>query len=315
MYIEIGLILSIIIQFTAALVALSLLRRTKYNVSWILISIAFLLLAFRLTVEVFLFHTKQYWPQLSLISNWIGVLIAVMLLIGVVYIRKIFNLQRKIEHLRRQTENQVFRAIVATEESERLNFSKELHDGLGPLLSTIKMSISALKASEIDESKLEIINNIHVAINESISSIKEISNRLSPHVLNTFGLLSAIRSFINKLPTQSIDIIIQSNIESQRFKHDTEVVLYRVCCELIHNTIKHASASKITIDLHYQDGYLLLDYFDNGVGFDSEMLLQSVADRGMGLSNILSRVKSIHGTVNIHSEVNAGMFVSIAVAE
>jgi signal transduction histidine kinase len=83
-------------------------------------------------------------------------------------------------------------ATIRTEEKERRRFAKDLHDDLGPLLSTIKMSVSALSNQKNEENKNEIIQNIDLVVDEAISSIKNISNNLSPHILTNFGLEKAL---------------------------------------------------------------------------------------------------------------------------
>jgi len=89
-----------------------------------------------------------------------------------------------------------------------------------------------------------------MVIEEAIKSIREISNNLSPHILNNFGLNKAMRNFINKINySDTIQIKFNSNFEDDRFESNTEVVLYRVLCELINNTLKHAEATLISISL------------------------------------------------------------------
>jgi signal transduction histidine kinase len=252
------------------------------------------------------------WIPESPASSWIAVGISVFILVGVIYIKRIFNLQKKIDQLKKENESRVFSAIIKTEENERLKFSKELHDGLGPLLSSIKMSVSALEASRREPGDKKVLDNIDKLINESVTAIREISNKLSPHILNNFGLLQAVESFTGRLEIQDkLKVRVNSNIRDVRFDYNIEVVLYRVICELINNTITHAEASEVDIDLHYSGGRLTLDYYDNGKGFDSEDAFSIRS--GMGYSNIQSRIKSINGTLKVVSNIAEGVCINIVI--
>ncbi|HER07517.1 MAG TPA: sensor histidine kinase [Bacteroides sp.] len=312
MTIFIALIFAMSFQFVAAIISISLIRSTRYNFSWVILSVAFLLMAFRRMVELADVWRSGLWIPESPVSTWMSVAISVFILIGVIYIKRIFNLQKRIDDLKRENESRVLSAIIKTEEKERLKFSKELHDGLGPLLSSIKMSLSALEAGTREPGDRKILDNTGKLIDESVSTIKEISNKLSPHILNNFGLLRAVRSFIDRIETPAdLQIRVNSNIEETRFDYNIEVVLYRIICELINNTVKHADATEINVDLYYDENRLTLDYFDNGKGFDTEKVLN--LQPGMGYSNIQSRIKSINGKLDVISNVDEGVCVKIAI--
>jgi signal transduction histidine kinase len=314
MPIKIALILSIILQFAAAIIALSLTKRTKTNIAWWLISIGFLLMAFRRVFELFQVLDKETSYISYMLSTWTGVLISMLMLGSLIFIKRIFNIQKRMDELRKENESRVLSAIVRTEENERLNFSKELHDGLGPLLSSVKMAISASRRNENPAINEEVMTNAGKLIDESIMSLKEISNKLSPHVLNNFGLKKAIKSFISKLPNiENPSINLDTNIDDRRFSYNVEVVLYRVICELISNSLKHSGAMNVYISLMYDEQAIALDYLDDGVGFDNEIL--ELSDKGMGFSNIRSRIKSLNGTFDIYSMPNEGVRVNVRIAD
>jgi signal transduction histidine kinase len=219
-----------------------------------------------------------------------------------------------VEDSRRLTEKMFLNAIIQTEEKERKRFAKDLHDGLGPLLSTVKMSISSLAQLEHDKSSKEIVQNTEMVINEAIKSLKEISDNLSPHVLNNFGLARAVRNFTNKINAAKVlQIKLKSNLGDIRFENNIEVVLYRVICELINNTIKHAKAKKIEIDLNIAEKNLTIAYKDDGKGFQMDKLLNQANNGGMGFSNIFSRINSLKGEINVDSQPGKGTLVNIKV--
>jgi len=209
----------------------------------------------------------------------------------------------------------VLNAIINTEENERKRFAKDLHDGLGPLLSTVKMSLSSLAPRINDPSDKVILNNTNHLVNEAISTIKDISNNLSPHILTNFGLSSAIGAFTTKInQTRAVEIIFKSNMENHRLETDKEVVLYRAVCELINNAIQHSGASKIEIELNKLDKFVTLQFYDNGRGFDTSKLIREDT-KGMGLSNIETRVRTVEGVFVLESTPGRGTSALIKVME
>jgi signal transduction histidine kinase len=311
---DIALVLSILLQFFAAFVAIRLTKVTKYNLSWILISFGFLIMAMNRLFELIpkLYERVPY--DINTIFTWMGLFTSICFTVGVLLIRKIFNFIKRLEESRREAEKKVLNAIIQTEEKERKRFAKDLHDGLGPLLSTVKMSISTLSLMDQEPSRKEIIANTAHVIDESIKSIKEISNNLSPHILNNFGLASAIKDFSKKIDSKVVHINFDSNAFNKRFDENVEVVLYRVVCELINNTMKHANAHVVDINLTYQHKTILLSYSDDGIGFNvNEVIGENFPEHGMGYSNMLSRVNSIKGKMDVESTPENGTKVLIRV--
>jgi signal transduction histidine kinase len=306
---KIAVIISIVFQLLAAIYALSLTRYTKFNISWVLISVAFLLIAVRGILDLVPFYYKELQSELYLIDRLLEISIAVLLLIGVIFIRRLFKFLKRIDEFRRESENRVLQAIMQTEEKERRQLAKDLHDGIGPLLSNIKMSVSALDKTKISGFNLTVVENISNLINESITSLKLTSNNLSPHILESFGLASATNSFIENIRLLGkIEISFSSNIDEIRFDSQVETNIYRIICELFQNTIKHASASNVSMLIHYQENRLIIQYFDDGIGFDPADMAKL---NGMGISNMHSRLKALDGEIEIKRILPKGMMTSM----
>jgi len=214
---------------------------------------------------------------------------------------------------RKETERHIVRAILETEERERKRFAKDLHDGLGPLLSSIKLFLKVvLKASE-EEKRNKAIAQIHGIVDEAISGIKEIANNISPHVLNNFGLVAAIRSFCSKInEANAIHIDFQTNFTEQRFDKNIEIILFRVLEELIHNTIKHSQAKNAEINFQKTGNDITIIFLDDGIGFDFEKKIKEPG-RGMGISNVLNRIESIKGKCRINTSLGKGLKIVIEV--
>jgi signal transduction histidine kinase len=302
----IALIISIVLQIIAASIALGFMKLTKYRLSWILLSLSFAFMTVRSIIQFFEYFRGTPSFTWQMIDEWIGVLVSVMIIGGVILIREIFYSLKRAETERLRSEKRVINAIINTEENERKRFAKDLHDGLGPILSTVKMSLSALNERIKDPSGMVILNNTNYLVNEAINTIKEISNNLSPHVLTNFGLASAISAFTTKInQTKAVEIDFKSNMENQRLENDKEVVIYRAVCELINNSILHSGASRIEIELNKHEKFITLQYYDNGRGFDTSTLSKEDT-KGMGLSNIETRVKTVEGVFILESTPGKG---------
>ena len=307
MLIKILLVISIIVQTLATAYALRLVRATKYNSVWILFIVGFSLLSVERFVQLLMaggHYVPRWW------FGYLGIVVSVCLSIGVMYAHKLFKYIDRLNRQRQLLNKRILTAVLRTEEKARSRFSKELHDGLGPLLSSARMSLSALSREERSADQREIIDNTTYVIDEAIRSLREISNNLSPHVLNDFGLARGVQNFIDKSAAMhDVKIRFTTNLRAERFDTDVEVILYRVICELINNSLKHAACSSINLSLSQNGTELALDYTDDGRGFNP----QAMMDCGMGLSNISSRINSLGGVFDIASAKGRGMRAAIRV--
>lgn len=300
--------ISLLLQVMAAAIAISLFKHTKYNASWILISIGFLLMAISRALGLWPTIYPEMSDQMEIVQRGLAFVISLVLLIGVFYIRKIFQFMRRVDEIRRETEKQVLAAVIRTEEQERQRFAKELHDGLGPLLSVIKMLVSGLDSEKTTTVNEKIKLNLRQAVDEAITGVRNISANISPHILNNFGLKDAIETFIKRMgQTKELEICMTTNLTKERFSYNVEVILYRVVCELINNTLRHAMATRISIDLQLEENTLYLEYIDNGIGFDVQAISKH---EGLGLNNMRYRIQSGNGDIEIRSERGKGMRAS-----
>lgn len=212
---------------------------------------------------------------------------------------------------RKQIQKNIVKAIILTEEKERAYFSKELHDGLGPLLSAIKLYLQWSERPNSTNSRVEIIHKAEDILEEALTTVKEISNKLSPHLLNYYGLTSAIQSFVDKVEeTTDIKINFDSNVNI-RLGNEIEAAFYRAVIECINNTMKYAKAQNITIILNYSDDQLQLHYTDDGIGFNLQETLS--VKKGLGLYNLQNRIQTIGGRINMYSSPGKGVNYNIVV--
>ena len=307
MMIKILLYLAIIVQFVAMYYAIRLVRATKYSAIWILFIVGFMVLAAERVLQ--LLSTYGYEVSDWTIV-WHDIVVSVCVSVGVVLLDKLIIYIERLNYHRQMASKRILTAVLRTEEKSRANFSKELHDGLGPLLSSVKISLSALATGEKDAQRKEIFDNTLHVVEEAVRSLREISNNLSPHVLADFGLARGIQNFIDRTSAlHNVKISFTTNLKSNRYDTDIEVVIYRVVCELITNSLKHSDCSNINLSLITSGDELELQYSDNGKGFNP----QAMMDCGMGLSNINSRINTLNGEFNILSSKGKGMSAEVKV--
>lgn len=305
--IQILLYVSIIVQCIAMYYAVRLVRVTKYNSIWILFIIGFVVLAGERVLQLWMSYGN---PEPLVNLEWFDIVVSICMSIGIVLLDKLIIYIDRLNRHRQLTDKRILMAVLRAEERTRSNFAKELHDGLGPLLSSAKISLSALSNSEMDNARKEIFNNTRYVVEEALRSLREISNNLSPHVLSDFGLARGIQNFIERSSAlHKMKISFATNLRNERFDTDIEVIIYRVVCELVTNSLKHSGCSEIRLSLSVSGDVLELQYTDNGRGFNP----QAVMDCGMGLSNIYSRINSLNGELDITSSKGRGMRAAVKV--
>lgn len=306
--IELLFIITIAIQAFAAIVALSLVQHTKYYALWICYALSLGMLIAERYSQLMILKGDSVSQQFQ---SWIGIGISISFLICVICARLLVRHVDRMTLQRRMLENKLMTAVLRTEERSRADISRELHDGLGPLLSSAKMSLSAISKEGMTEKDQATLRNTAIVIDEAIRSLREISNNLSPHVLNNFGLARGIRNFVDRVVAlHGIDVRFTTKLREERFDSNIEVIIYRVTCELINNSLKHSKCKHIEVELAVRDNCIVLDYKDDGCGF----LPESVADKGMGISNMGSRVSSLNGVFLLDSSEGRGMSAHVEVS-
>ncbi|HBI81519.1 MAG TPA: two-component sensor histidine kinase [Bacteroidales bacterium] len=312
MLLQIALWVSMFLQIAAAIVAVSLIKRTRYNVSWILISTGFVLMAFRRLFEVSSLFWETQIVSKEEINTWVGVIISLLMLIGLIFIRQIFNLQDRLEKMRKVSESRLLAAVIRGEERARQTIARDLHDGLGPLLSSIKMMISAAEVDKIDPDNRKIIEKSCDAVDEAILTLKEISNHLNPRLLKNYGLTKAIEKYaVQLLENRPVKFIMESDIDDKRFFYDMEINIYRIITELLNNSLQHGNPEMINLKIFGKSSFLSVVYSDDGKGFNLEEIIRDGQQRGMGLENVRSRVKSLDGYLYIDTAPGSGFSIVI----
>jgi len=197
----------------------------------------------------------------------------------------------------------VSKALLQGEEVERKRIARDLHDGLGSMLSGLKIHLNLAQ-----KEKNEGINNINNLLDSSIKELRNISQNLMPESLLELNLEEALRDLCIANSNAITNIEFQYLVKKSNLPKSYEIMLYRIIQELLNNTLKYAKASEVLVSCSKNKDVFFVTFEDNGVGFDlSEIKNKS----GMGLKNIKNRVEFLNGKLEIDSKMGQGTSVYI----
>lgn len=212
---------------------------------------------------------------------------------------------------RKKNQNLVLNSIIQTEENERKRISSDLHDGIGPILTTIKLYAQALIDETIPHKQDIIKVRLLDLVEEAVNSTSEIALNISPHILVHYGVVAAVESFIQKFKLTGKLTVYFSYDDISRIEENKEITIYRLFTELFNNTLKHGQANHVIFKISETQNSIELYYKDDGVGFNPEEITFSKS--GMGLWNLKSRIQSFNGHFVINTEPNKGVEINIRI--
>lgn len=208
--------------------------------------------------------------------------------------KSLFNMRERLIAYNKEVTNKEIESkqwLITGQENERRRLAQDLHDGLGPLLTSLKMRFQTLELNEKEKKEFRSL------LDETISEVRRVSFNLMPAVLLDFGMGEAVSRLIKLIGT-SHPIKIKYNDETNHIEPgsniDIHIFLYRIVQELINNTLRHAKASTIILTITEFDHQISLFYKDNGMGFDPDKV-----KKGAGLNNIKDRVEILGGNLLI----------------
>lgn len=235
--------------------------------------------------------------QEKVLFNAIIITAAVLGIIITFFIVSIIRQQRRNLELHRQN----ILAEITAMEKERTRIAADLHDDLGPLLSAIKFKIDSVDT--VDEDDQVQLTGASSHIDDLIKRLREIASNLMPSVLLRKGLVAAVHQFIGNIDRNQLEIIF-NHPALPDVAQEKSINLYRIVQEVTHNTIKHARATHLVIDLTLKGETLILKTEDDGVGFDFG--LNAKDNGGLGLRNLKSRAEIMGGHFNAESTPGKG---------
>jgi len=254
--------------------------------------------------------------QQKSIINYISIgsamaLLIISLLFYRTYTQKQKLQQQRIHELEAQQQLTATEAVLKGEEQERTRLAKDLHDGLGGMLSGIKYSFNTMKGNLImtPENNQAFERSMDM-LDSSIKEMRRVAHNMMPEALVKFGLDTALKDVCNDI-TQSgaLQVSYQSlGLENVIIEQTTAITVYRIVQELLNNTMKHAAAKMAIVQITKTDGHLSVTVEDDGKGFDVSLLKHS---EGIGWNNIQNRIEFLKATLDVQSSKEKGTSVFI----
>ena len=208
----------------------------------------------------------------------------------------------KIHNLERQHKILVMDSMLQGQEEERKRIAQDLHDGLGTLLAAARMQMQNVQI-ELDKlGNLKLVDKTEKLIDHACKEVRRISHDMMPNALTELGLIAAIEDLVDEIRLQKEMVLyLDLPVEIKELDNNTALNLYRIIQEILQNILKHAEANIVELSLKFGDTGIHLDIADDGIGFSGEEI-----QRGLGLSNIESRVSYLSGHVSLTSEPGQG---------
>lgn len=219
--------------------------------------------------------------------------------------------QQRINELETEKQLSATEAILKGEEQERARLAKDLHDGLGGMLSGIKYSFQSIKGNLLltPESQQAFERSIEM-VDTSIKEMRRVAHNMMPEALVKFGLNAALQDFCSDInQSGALKVNFQSiGIDNSPIHQTIAIAIYRIVQELINNVIKHAEAQTAIVQVIKSGPKISITVEDDGKGFEPEVLQQS---KGIGFANIQNRVSFLKGKMDIHAQPGKGVSVLI----
>jgi len=218
--------------------------------------------------------------------------------------------KQRISELEKDRQLLTVDAMLKGQEEERSRIAKDLHDGLGGMLSGVKFSFINMKENMIlPAENLPAFDRSIAMLDNTIAELRKVAHNLMPETLVRFGLEEALKDYCNSIQSSTgIQVIYQQFGEYRKMNSRAEITIYRIIQELVNNILKYAEATQIIVQLTRDDIKTGITVEDNGKGFDTTILDQK---RGAGFSNIKYRVNYFKGTLDINSQPGNGTSVNI----
>ncbi len=221
--------------------------------------------------------------------------------------------QQRIAELETQQQLTATEAVLKGEEQERTRLAKDLHDGLGGMLSGIKYSFNTMKGNLVmTPDNAQAFERSMDMLDSSIKEMRRVAHNMMPEALVKFGLDTALKDFCTDINNSgALQVSYQSiGLENLNIDQTAAITIYRIVQELINNTMKHAAAKTAVVQVTKTNNQLSVTVEDDGKGFDTAILHQS---KGIGWSNIQNRVEFLKGNLDVQSEKEKGTSVHIEI--
>ncbi|WP_236975454.1 tetratricopeptide repeat-containing sensor histidine kinase [Membranihabitans maritimus] len=264
----------------------------------------------RQIMELSMIRQKNQWLIAGLFGGLLFVLGASYFLVKRWRYKAKISEQEK-QKLKQEQQLRATESVIRGQEEERTRLARDLHDGLGGLLSGLKYTLNNMDGNVILSGKSAIsFTKAMDQLDNAISEMRKVAHNMMPEALVKFGLDDALTDFTTDIVDNSPLQIHYQSYGYERMEPPVEITLYRIIQEAINNTMKHARASDIFIQLRKEDNTVTLSIEDNGEGFDTNEI---GIEEGMGLRNIRNRVAYLNGNVDISSSPGQGTVIVVEI--
>lgn len=244
---------------------------------------------------------KAKWQAIFLLTIALLAVLATLIWLRYRHRRKLH--EQHLQTIEKERTVQVLEALMQGEEKERVRLSKDLHDGIGGMLSAVKMHFSAIRQEQEVLRQNPAYAHAVRLLDDAIGDVRKTAHNLMPETLYRLGLKDALQSFCNNISySGTLQVSFYTTGEIGRFKPNFELSVYRIVQELVNNIIKHSKANEALVQLSQHDSLLSITVEDNGVGFNQ----QSAQQRGNGLSSLQSRIRALNGNIAIDAATGQG---------
>ncbi len=237
----------------------------------------------------------------ALFIGTIGMLfLAIALIVFIIFHqRRVIKYQVRMQQMEAEQQKILLKASIKSQEEERQRIAADLHDDAGPLLATARLYLSENMILLDKESQRESLSSAKQIIDETIHLIRNISHSLTPPTIKNFGLESAVNDFFQKINNSgSFNADCTFNDYTTRLKPEKELSVFRIIQELVNNILRHSNATFVHLNQHKGEENMLIRLTYDGKGIlQNDYIELSKSGSGLGLKNIQSRLKVIHGEI------------------
>lgn len=217
--------------------------------------------------------------------------------------------KQKISGLENNLKIETMQSMLAGQESERQRVAQDLHDSVGGLLAAVKIQLETMTAKKPERALDEDWKKIRGLLDDTVSETRHIARNMQPSALLEFGLVTALRDLTNRVRGEQLPhISFQYFGEFADIDRDIALNCYRIIQELLQNSLKHAEAKEIMVQITRTDNQIALLVEDDGKGFDPKN-----TKKGMGTDNLARRAQFLKGDLNVQTAPGQGTSTLITV--
>jgi signal transduction histidine kinase len=256
-------------------------------------------------------HAQSY--ALSKQNWYLAILLSILILGGIAswlfFRNRQHQQKKKLQQTIMEQQDLATKAVLQAEENERQRIAADLHDGVGQMLTAVRLNLQGLQ-DRIQLNKEEdrlIYEKVLCMMDESSKEVRTVSHTIMPNALIKTGLGNAIKDFVEKIENNQILIQLHTQGLNDKLETHIEIVVYRIVQECVKNVIKHSKANKLDISIIRDDDGLRVTVEDNGTGFNKSELEKK---SGIGMKNIRARIEYLKGSLDVDTQPGKGTLVA-----